>query len=146
MSRPYESSYKCLTFEINKLLFAVPIEKVRHIIPRTEKIQWGTLPNTPAHVNCVIRWEEQLAPIVDLYGISKGTLTFDTAQFIILLDNSETLIGLLAHRVIDIITFSENEIVKGGNLYPNIFFYNETAYHSIDVPALYKSIESNTAN
>ncbi len=98
-----------LTFSIDDIQYGVPIEIVNEII--AYRMEPTVVPNTPFFVKGVINLRGKIIPVVDLsakFGMeeTKG----DRNTVIIIIDVDDMKIGVIVHKVRDVVDLSENQI------------------------------------
>jgi purine-binding chemotaxis protein CheW len=97
-----------VSFGIGANQYGVPITAVREIKP------WSgvtPLPNQPDYVRGVVDLRGAMVPIIDLRRrLGQGSTDATTTHVVIIVQIDNRLIGLLADRVLDIVTFESAHI------------------------------------
>lgn len=123
---------KYLSFESHNQLFGVPIIQVEQIISMQDIV---SVPEFPEYVRGVIKIRGKIIPVVDLnLRFGKGSQLEKNAT-IIIINVSDSEIGLIVDDVNDIISVKESEIYNPPQLSsdPSISYLKGFAKHNDDV-------------
>ncbi len=127
-----KQKHQCLVFDGSNVVMAAMLEQVRYVLPFTTQLQRVRPPHMAAHVNCLLKVSDELVTVL---GPPGSEAALGAAACVVVLDDGNKRIGLLAEEVRGIIMFSDDEVVAA-NDDANTFIYNETAYHFIDAQKL----------
>lgn len=102
------SSVDVISFGIGANQYGVPIMSVREIKPWSGATQ---LPNQPDYVRGVVDLRGVMVPIIDLRRrLGQGTTEATGTHIVIIVQIDSRLVGLLADRVLDIVSFEAASI------------------------------------
>jgi purine-binding chemotaxis protein CheW len=102
------STLDVISFGIGANQYGVPIMSVREITSWSGATQ---LPHQPEYVRGVVDLRGVMVPIIDLRRrLGEGMTEATPTHIVIIVQIGERLVGLLADRVLDIVTFEKSSI------------------------------------
>jgi len=114
-------STQYLIFELDEELYALEISKVQSVVDFEKPTK---VPKTPDFMSGVVNLRGRVVPIIDLrlkFGLSKSVQTIDSCIIMveIILDEEETILGILADSVKAVIDLESDCIESPNQQCPN---------------------------
>jgi len=104
-----------LFFSLGNEKYALASEPVRQIVPN---VRLRPLPGSPAWIKGLLNYHESVVPVIDLSTLTQGQPVPDVLGSRIILIERGTegvrLMGLLAEKVLEVHSISEDEIRSSG--------------------------------
>lgn len=104
-----------LFFSLGNEKYALASEPVRQIVPN---VRLRPLPGSPAWIKGLLNYHESVVPVIDLSTLTQGQPVPDALGSRIILIERGTegvrLMGLLAEKVLEVHSISEDEIRSSG--------------------------------
>jgi purine-binding chemotaxis protein CheW len=116
---PTDHSQTLLTFILDEIMLALPVEPVRQII---EMVTITPIPQVNHSIVGVINFHGSIVPVVDLrkhLGFSVTALHLHTP--IILVSIKDKLVGLIVDQVLDVLSWPERKISYPQDVLPEDF-------------------------
>ena len=141
MGKGDNTSY--IIFDVGEIQYAMPIEYTSSVFMATEQFPSCIPPRIPAYVQCVMRMEQGLVPIVDLTlvpGYSTSNHRETPYPMILIVSYRDKQIGLLTDRVA--IQPAETEAVEGSIVPHRLVNSNGTNFVRFDIEKFYNQLEA----
>lgn len=143
MGKGDNTSY--IIFDVGEIQYAMPIEYTSSVFMATEQFPSCIPPRIPAYVQCVMRMEQGLVPIVDLTQVpGYCTSNHRTTPYPLVLTVSyrDKLIGLLTDRVTIQSAGVEVKETEETIVQHSLINFNGTNFIQFDIEKFYNQLEA----
>lgn len=138
-----ENSCRFLLFKVDEMQYAVSMEYVAYIVSATEAFPSCRLPDQNSYVESVINIGQQLITIIEL-SVLKNSIPLYRSEcqrpLILVLDYSNSLVGLMADYIDSPLENSELKIERDEFNHQNFLIYDKQNFILFDVPEFYKKL------
>lgn len=138
-----ENSCRFLLFKVDEMQYAVSMEYVAYIVSATEPFPSCRLPDQNSYVESVINIGQQLITIIEL-SVLKNSIPLYRSEcqrpLILVLDYSNSLVGLMADYIDSPLENSELKIERDEFDHQNFLIYDKQNFILFDVPEFYKKL------
>lgn len=138
-----ENSCRFLLFKVDEMQYAVSMEYVAYIVSATGPFPSCRLPDQNSYVESVINIGQQLITIIEL-SVLKNSIPLYRSEcqrpLILVLDYSNSLVGLMADYIDSPLENSELKIERDEFDHQNFLIYDKQNFILFDVPEFYKKL------